>query len=441
MSTIEPNVYEIKDDDPIIKAMERLLEPMRSDIKDILHSHKEMKSEFLEITRLKEENINLIRRVKAAEESNELLSKRVCALEDRLLQNNIIIHGIREGPWETEEIRQEKLYHAFSETVMGKSIEDRMDTARTMYITSSRRIGKFHQMSSRPISVEMLYKNDVEYLLRNRRYLSEGIFIDREYSRETESARRLLRPYLKAAQKIPTYQRKCRLEGDTLILKGLSYTMNTLHKLPDELSASNISSISDKNTFGFFGSINPLSNFYPTKFEFNGNIFHSSEQYIQYTKAKHFGDDECARNILSTKNALECKELAKGITGFDYMRWKEHAKSLCKEGICAKFMSSTLLQNKLLDTGNKTIVECCWDKMWGTGDPLHVDNCLDKGQWASQGILGEVLQEIRTKLKNSTTCPPTVETPADSVRQASIDVPEYDSLNNSIPEQQIMETG
>ena len=123
------------------------------------------------------------------------------------------------------------------------------------------------------------------------------------------------------------------------------------------------------------------------------------------------------------------------------MRWKEHAKSLCKEGICAKFMSSTLLQNKLLDTGNKTIVECCWDKMWGTGVPLHVDNCLDKSQWASQGILGEVLQEIRTKLMNSTTCPPIVETPADSVRQASIDVPEYDSLKNSTPEQQIMETG
>ena len=324
---------------------------------------------------------------------------------------------------------------------MGKSIEDRMDTARTMYITSSRRIGKFRQMSSGPISVEMLYKSDVEYLLRNRRYLSEGIFIDREYSKETESARRLLRPYLKAARKIPTYQRKCRLEGDTLVLKGLSYTVNTLHKLPDELSASNISSTSDENTFGFFGLINPLSNFYPTKFEFNGNIFHSSEQYIQYTKAKHFGDDECARNILSTKNALECKEVAKGITGFDYMRWKEQAKSLCKEGICAKFMSSTLLQNKLLDTGNKTIVECCWDKMWGTGVPLHVDNCLDKSQWASQGILGEVLQELRTKLKNSTTCPPIGETPADSVRQASIDVPEYDSLNNAASEQQIMETG
>ena len=280
------------------------------------------------MNRLKEENIILTERVKRVEELNESLSKRVCALEDRILQNNIIIHGIQEGPWETEEIRQEKLYYAFSDTVLGRTIEERMDTARTMYITSSKRIGKFRQMSSRPISVEMLYKSDAEYLLRNRRHFSEGIFIDREYSKETEAARKILRPYLKAARKIPTYQRKCRLEGDTLVLKGLSYTVKTLHKLPDELSASNISSTSDENTFGFFGSINPLSNFYPTKYEFEGNVFHSSEQYIQYTKAKYFGDDECAKNILSTNSALECKEAARGITGFDYTRWEEQAKKL-----------------------------------------------------------------------------------------------------------------
>ena len=92
---------------------------------------------------MKEDNIVLTTRLKKVEAQNELLTKRVCTLEDRILQNNIIIHGIREGPWETEAVRQEKLYQAFSETVLGRTFEEHMDTARTMYITGSKRIGKF----------------------------------------------------------------------------------------------------------------------------------------------------------------------------------------------------------------------------------------------------------------------------------------------------------
>ena len=79
--------------------------------------------------------------------------------------------------------------------------------------------------------------------------------------------------------------------------------------------------------------------------------------------------------------------------------------------------------------------------MWGTGVPLHVDNCLDKSQWTSQGILGEVLQELRVKLKNSSTSPPIEEIPANSAIKDAIDVPEDHSLNKTAPEQQIMETG
>ena len=399
MSSTDPTVYELKTDDPIITAMERLLEPMWTDICDILKSQKDMKVDFLLIDKLKEENVTLTKRVEKVETINETLTKQICALEDRILQNNVIIHGIPESPWETDDVRQEKLYYAFSETVLGTSIDQRMDTARSMHIAGSRRIGRFRQMSARPISVEMQYKSDADYLIANRRYFSKGIFIDREYSKETESARKILRPYLKAARKLPKYQRKCRLDGGTLILKGLSYTVDTLHKLPEELHAFNISSSSNDTVFGFFGSMNPLSNFYPIQYDHKGKSFHSSEQYIQYTKAMFFGDEQCAKHIMSTDTALESKAVSRNITGFDYTKWEEVAKQQCKEGICAKFMSDKTLQNTLLGTSDKTIVECCRDKVWGTGIPLHEESCLDPRNWGSQGILGEILQELRTELK------------------------------------------
>ena len=155
-------------------------------------------------------------------------------------------------------------------------------------------------MSSRPISVEMLYKSDADYLLNNHKYFSEGIYINKEYSKETEAARKILRPYFKAARKMPKYQRKCRLEGNTLVLRGISYTVDSLHKLPDELQGHDISSSTDESTFGFFGSINPLSNFHQMEYTFKGKTFHSSEQLIQYKKAKFFKD------------------------------WSENAKTMCK---------------------------------------------------------------------------------------------------------------
>ena len=51
-------------------------------------------------------------------------------------------------------------------------------------------------------------------------------------------------------------------------------------------------------------------------------------------------------------------------------------------------------QDQLLSTGYKTIVECCRDKLWGNGVPLHEDDCLNRNKWESQGIMGEILQEV-----------------------------------------------
>ena len=49
----------------------------------------------------------------------------------------------------------------------------------------------------------------------------------------------------------------------------------------------------------------------------------------------------------------------------------------------------------LLITGSKVIVESASNKLWGTGVPLHRAGCLDSTLWSGNGILGEILSEIR----------------------------------------------
>ena len=46
-------------------------------------------------------------------------------------------------------------------------------------------------------------------------------------------------------------------------------------------------------------------------------------------------------------------------------------------------------------TEHKTIVESTGDRFWVTGVPLHRDDCLNRKMWMGQGLLGEILCEIR----------------------------------------------
>ena len=216
-------------------------------------------------------------------------------------------------------------------------------------------------MRSRPISIEFHYKSDADYLINNKKYFGEGIYVDREYCKETEERRRILRPYLRAARQLPKYHKKCRLDGDTLVLLGVNYTTGTLHQLPMELQGPNISCKKDWSTFGFFGALNPLSNFHPAKFVLDNTTYSSSEQMIQHKKAKYFRDEDTAKRIMECDSAFSCQRLAKEIQGYNRSEWEEQAKKECYRGIEEKFRQNKKLRSYLIKTENKTIVESCYN--------------------------------------------------------------------------------
>ena len=150
------------------------------------------------------------------------------------------------------------------------------------------------------------------------------------------------------------------------------------------------------------GELNPLSNFHPTNFTVDGIHYTSSEQFVQCSKALLFKDYVTANKIINATNALECKELSREIVNFDKSTWEERAKKLCKPGIQAKFHQNSCLSDVLIHcTGDKQIIESAKDKIWGTGIPLHDDDCLNPRKWLSRGpgIMGEILTEIREELR------------------------------------------
>ena len=62
----------------------------------------------------------------------------------------------------------------------------------------------------------------------------------------------------------------------------------------------------------------------------------------------------------------------------------------------------TQLLHILLSTGNKLLVECSKDSIWGTGVPLYRWDCLQRRHWAGNGKLSDLLMEIRDTCKETT---------------------------------------
>ena len=322
---------------------------------------------------------------------------KINRLEDRSLESNLILHGIEEHNPDDMEARNEKVYAAISSTINRDTPAERLQIAREVEIVYTRKLGKAEPNRTRPLSVEFSSKYDAEQIFTNQFSMEDGIYVDREFCYETEKDRRLLRPILKAAKKLKEYNCKCRLEGNQLVLDGKRYTKDNLYQLPKNLNIMKITTKSDEHSVGFFGELCLLSNFYPSSFLFHGINYHSTEQLIQHQKAKFCGDKHIERSILSAKTPLECKKLSREITNFSFKRWLENAKELCKEGIEAKFTQNPRIMQALLETGDKVLVECAKDPLWGTGVPLNDPQCLNTKYWKNQGLLGTMLQEIRQK--------------------------------------------
>ena len=209
----------------------------------------------------------------------------------------------------------------------------------------------------------------------------------------------MLRPILKAAREIEEFKGKCQMEGAELIIKSRRYNSQNLHALPAPLSGFNATSKSDDEVLGFFGELNPLSNFHAAPFTIGNINYHSSEQYIQHMKSELFKDMTTSTAILASSSAFECKQLSRDIINYNRDTWLDRAKELSTPGIRAKFEQNPTLGHMLLNTGALKLVESRKDKDWGTGIPIVDDRCLKPDQWANQGILGIILEEVRNHLQ------------------------------------------
>ncbi|CAC5419603.1 unnamed protein product [Mytilus coruscus] len=150
----------------------------------------------------------------------------------------------------------------------------------------------------------------------------------------------------------------------------------------------------------FWRSHSPFSQWYLSEFTVDGNSFNSAEQYMMYSKAMLFEDEDIAYDVLRESDPCEQKKFGRLVRNFNQELWKANCSAIVERGNKAKFSQDENLKRILLDTYPKTLVEASpYDSIWGIGLEENDPMAWDCETWRGQNLLGKALTKVRDELK------------------------------------------
>ena len=226
------------------QLIEQSIEPLKKDIQE-LKSEKTPGEGTLNV-----ETLSL--KLKQNDAKHKKLEDRLNLIEDQLLERNLIFQSLPETEFDDNDDAKIKIIKVMSSTMQGDTEEMKKTKAAQTSIEQVKRIGKYNPLHARPIKVKFSNKNDAVNVLKNKKKLPKGVFVDKEYCKATEKERRLLRPIIKAARRMESYKGLCRLDGAQLVLDGKKYHRKNLHTLPDGLSVLDVTTKSNEDAIAFF---------------------------------------------------------------------------------------------------------------------------------------------------------------------------------------------
>lgn len=125
-----------------------------------------------------------------------------------------------------------------------------------------------------------------------------------------------------------------------------------------------------------------------------------SEQAFMILKALTFGDRETGGKILKARHPAEQKALGKLVKGYKDEVWSHIRYELMLDVVYEKFRQNPTLASQMLNTGDRMFVEASpTDTIWGIGLAETDDRILDKANWRGQNLLGDVLCQVRDRLR------------------------------------------
>ncbi|WP_235984446.1 NADAR family protein [Mesorhizobium neociceri] len=143
-----------------------------------------------------------------------------------------------------------------------------------------------------------------------------------------------------------------------------------------------------------------LSQWWPAPFSVDGLTYPTAEHWMMAGKARLFGDDQTATQILSAGSPRQAKQLGRQVSRFDAARWDAEKYRLVTEGSFEKFRQHEALGAFLLSTGDQVLVEASpVDRIWGIGLAADDERAGNPLLWRGENLLGFALMEARDRLR------------------------------------------
>ena len=147
----------------IEKLIERVLKPLKDDIKSLSASSKIQEKKMEDMGHIKSENRKLQTLIREVKEENRDLKQRLNNIENKLLENNFIITGVPEDPWELESNLKEKVFDLIAYTVNAQDVQVQIQNARTAKLVRVKRMGTYSSRQGRPISIQFKSPSAANY--------------------------------------------------------------------------------------------------------------------------------------------------------------------------------------------------------------------------------------------------------------------------------------
>jgi ribA/ribD-fused uncharacterized protein len=160
-----------------------------------------------------------------------------------------------------------------------------------------------------------------------------------------------------------------------------------------------IKNISDErdNYHFFWDRKSVFSQWYYSPFtDMDGQVYVTAEQYMMAEKAKLFKDYTIMEMIIKTHDPKQCKMLGRKVIGFNEKIWIKNREKIVYKACIFKFSQNEKLKKKLLETGDKCIVEASpYDKIWGIGMKESHKDATNPLKWKGLNLLGNALMMAR----------------------------------------------
>jgi ribA/ribD-fused uncharacterized protein len=146
----------------------------------------------------------------------------------------------------------------------------------------------------------------------------------------------------------------------------------------------------------FYGFDSPLSQWYQSQFEINGIVFNTAEQWMMYSKAILFNDNDIAAKILRESAPNIQRKLGKLVKDFDENIWVANRENIVYKGNFEKFTQDNSLKEYLINTTSKYLAEASpTDLIWGIGYSTENTECYQENLWRGKNLLGHILMKVR----------------------------------------------